>query len=499
MMKMLSDLHRKPESYWIRRGQKNALGLFHDMATRVPAYRDFLAKKRIRPASIQTIQDFGNVPTTSKQDYLRQYSLDELSWDGRFTKGQHVISMTSGTSGEPFYFPRTEKQDLQYALLAELYLRTNFEIQKKSTLYIIGFMMGAWIGGLFTYQALNLLAKKGNYNMSIITPGVDKTGIINAVRRLGPYFDQIIIGSYAPFLKDVLDDGVRLGLNWKKYNVQFVFSAEGFSEEVRDYVLHMAGNTHTYTGTLNHYGTVDLGTMAYETPISILVRRTALKNRNVYTGLFGNTNKLPTLTQYIPEHFYFEEVNNTVICSAYSGLPLVRYDLKDTGGVCGFETMTRLFNNNKIDIIGESKKSEIYDTVWKLPFVYVFERSDLMVKFYLCDVYPETIKKALERPELVTFVTGKFTMTVKFNEKRDQYLEIHIELKALVKDSQKLRTKIAKLISDQLLADNEGYRAVHAQIGARAFPQLICWPYEDPVYFRSGTKQKWVHTGPQSI
>lgn len=489
---LLAELRKKREEYWIRSGEVRALKLFHKMAERVPAYKDFLQKKRFKADSVQTAEDFKSIPTIDKQSYLQKYSLDMLSWDGKLAGKQNVISTTSGSTGEPFYFPRTEQQDVQYALVAELYLRTNFQIHKKSTLYIVGFMMGAWIGGLFTYSALQILAKRGMYDMSVITPGVDKAGIINAVKKLGPYFDQIIIGSYAPFLKDVLDDGVRLGLDWKKYNLHFVFSAEGFSEEVRDYVVDIAGNKNIYTATLNHYGTVDLGTMSYETPVSILARRTAIQKRDIYERLFGVTNKLPTLTQYIPELFYFEEIDRTVICSAYSGLPLVRYDLKDIGGIFGFEKLKQLFAENGADFDALCRGAGIESTVWNLPFVYVFERNDFMVKFYLCDVYPETVKKALQRKDLERLITGKFTMMIKFNKNRDQYLEINIELKARVKETRELKNTVTRHITDQLLHENEGYRQVYKCIGKRAIAKIVFWPYEDPEHFRPGTKQQWV-------
>ncbi len=491
-IRLLSDLKNKPESHWIKKGEQMALNLFHSMAERVPAYKDFLLKNKINHRKIKNIKDFKTIPTIDKNNYLRAYPLDKLCWDGQLKNNRWTISATSGSTGEPFYFPRTADQDRQYALLAELYFRTNFQIYKKSTLYIVGFMMGAWIGGLFTYSATRLLAEKGKYNMSVITPGVDKQGIIRAIEKLGPYFDQVIIGSYAPFLKDVLDDGVRSGIDWKKYNLSFIFSAEGFNEEVRDYILNIAGNKNTYTSTLNHYGTVELGTMSYETPISILTRRSALRKKNIYKDLFGDTYKLPTFTQYIPELFYFEEIKKTVICSAFSGLPLVRYDLKDTGGVYGYEEVKQIFKKNDINLLKSCQEAGISDTVWNLPFVYVFERNDFMVKFYLCDIYPETIKKALQQKELEKSVTGKFTMIIKFDKNKNQYLEINTELKARVKENIKLKNKVLLLITDQLLKENEGYRAVTKLIGKRAAPLVIFWPYEDPLYFKPGTKQKWV-------
>src|SRR5258708_1208097 len=96
---------------------------------------------------------------------------------------------------------------------------TNFNIQSKSTLYIDAFPMGAWIGGVFTYEAIRLVAERGNYPLSIITPGINKIEIIKAIKNLGKNFDQVIIGCYAPFLKDVIDDGIHYGVDWKEYNL----------------------------------------------------------------------------------------------------------------------------------------------------------------------------------------------------------------------------------------------------------------------------------------
>jgi hypothetical protein len=137
-----------------RRGETRALLLFQQMAKRVPAYKDYLKKHKVNPAKIKTIADFKHIPTVDKRGYLKQYDLEKLCWDGKFSTKQWTLSSTSGTTGEPFYFPRTEAQDRQYALSAELYLRSNFQIHKKSTLYVDAFAMGAWIGGLFS--AMNL-------------------------------------------------------------------------------------------------------------------------------------------------------------------------------------------------------------------------------------------------------------------------------------------------------------------------------------------------------
>lgn len=490
--KMLSDLKRKPEQYWIKRGEKMALKLFHQMSDRVPAYKDFLKKNKIDPFKIKTISEFRQVPTIDKKNYLREYPREQLCWDGNFENNHWVISATSGSTGEPYYFPRTELQDKYYEITADIYLRTNFSIDKKSTLYIIGFPMGIWIGGLFTYQALRSLSNRNNYNLSIITPGINKLEIIRAVQNLGMNFDQIIIGSYAPFLKDIIDDGIAMGLDWKKYNLGFIFSAEGFSETFRDYIFKKTGLKNIYTDTLNHYGTVDLGTMAHETPLSILIRRNSLTDIKIYKSLFQESIKLPTLTQYIPEMFYFETIDNNIICSSYSGLPLVRYDLKDHGGILTYEEIKNIFRSYGNDLVEEIEKAKMAYSIWNIPFVYIYERSDFSVSFFAFQIYPETIRHALQEKLLEEKVTGKFTMQVTYDKNSEQVFEIHVECKRDVKASARLIQSIQKIVIERLKKENSEFRKTSEEYPDRVIPKVTLWPYEHPKYFRVGIKQKWV-------
>src|SRR5476651_744614 len=135
-VQLIDSLLSRPETYWILRGEKRVLNLFHQMSERVPAYKDFLKKNKIPTEKIQTILDLKKVPTIDKDNYLRAYLLKDLCWDGKLSEKQWTIAATSGSTGDPFYFPRESSQDWQYAIIAEMYMRTNFEIHKKTTLYI---------------------------------------------------------------------------------------------------------------------------------------------------------------------------------------------------------------------------------------------------------------------------------------------------------------------------------------------------------------------------
>src|SRR3989344_6870419 len=211
---LLEHLKSEPEQYWTERGESSTLKLFHEMAARVPAYKHFLAAHGIDASTIQTIDDFKKLPLTSKENYLLSYPLKDLCWDGKFAEGKWIIASTSGSTGEPFYFPRTHLQDQQFTLTAELTLREYFEIDKKSTLFIDCFALGVWIGGMFMYQAVKYLSDKGDYPLTIITPGADKIETLKAIKGLAHRFDQIILGGYAPLVKDLIDDGIDAGIEW---------------------------------------------------------------------------------------------------------------------------------------------------------------------------------------------------------------------------------------------------------------------------------------------
>jgi phenylacetate-CoA ligase len=484
-------LHTEPERLWIRRGEQRALRLFHAMAARVPAYKQFLNQHKINSSTIRTTEDLRRVPAINKDNYLRAFPREQLCWDGKFSHGQWVISTTSGSTGKPYYFPRETSQDWQYAVSAELYLRKNFQIHKQSTLYIVAFPMGAWIGGLFTYEALKIVAQHGDYDLSIITPGIHKQEVINAFMQLAPNFDQVIIGSYAPFLKDIISDGKRAGINWADHKVRFVFSAEAFSETFRDWVLRETGIGEPYNSTLNHYGTVDLGTMAHETPESILIRRTLI-NDNKLNILLPEATRQPTLSQYNPQLFYFEEENHNLLCTAFSGLPLVRYNLRDYGGVFSREHAHKTLQEHGYDVPGLLSKADISTETWNLPYVYVYERNDFSVSYYAFQLYPDTIRRALQQKPFQSQLTGKFTMLVDYDDEGRQHLNVNVELQHAVEPKNELAQNIQTALHDALISESSEYRETAGMIGSSVKPVVHLWPYEDQTYFRPGTKQKWV-------
>jgi phenylacetate-CoA ligase len=148
--------------------------------------------------------------------------------------------------------------------------------------------------------------------------------------------------------------------------------------------------------------------------------------------------------------------------------------------------------NSGISIQKEAQRAGIKSTVWQLPFVYVYERSDFSVSLYAFQVYPETIRKAVQHPQFEDHVTGKFTLRTVYDEKSNQRLEVNIELRSDKEGSPSLEKKLVESIVANLLRENSEYRKTHSEMADRIHPHIVFWKYEHETYFKPGRKQKWV-------
>ena len=489
----LWHVHGVKERFWSGRRERHALEVFHAAEKQVPAYKDFLKKHAIDAHRINTWEDFQQVPATSKKNYLSRYSMEDLAWNGTLAKPL-VFTATSGTTGEPFYFPRTSQLDWQSSVAHELFLQNGFVggKEKGPTLVIVAFGMGVWIGGLLTYKAFEIAGIRGGYPISILPTGINKKEIFNALKKLAPHFHQTIITGYAPFIKDIIDESPAQGIDFKKLNARFIFAAEAFTESFRDYIAEHARIKNIYRDTMNIYGSADIGTMAYETPAAILIRRLLMKNKHAFHSVFSGIEKTPTLAQYNPLFIAFEAPRGEILLTGDSAIPLVRYAIGDHGGILSFGEMMAKLKEQGIDFYQEAKRAAIDPSIGELPFVYIYERADMATTLYGLQIYPEVIREALLHPSCRASLTGKFTMITKFDEKQNQYLEINIELRQGGRNNRALEKLAQETIVDTLRAKSSEFRELSDHLKERAVPRVLFWSAEDPLHFKPGAKQKWV-------
>lgn len=489
--KTLNDLKTKPSLYWEKKGEKMVLNLFNFTHEKVPAYKKFLIDNNILASDVKNINDFKKLPPVDKHSYINAFPFEELLPDQDISKIT-TFSSTSGSTGEPTYFPRGEEQDWQYEHIIELFLKNQFEIDNKKTLGVIGFGLGIWIGGIFTYKNFNNIARKG-YPLALAPVGTNKDIFLKTIKKVGGSFDQIILMGYPPFIKDVIDEAEDYGINWSDYSIKVMTATESFSEQFREYIARKAKIKNPLTDILNIYGSVELGTMAHETPLANFIRGMAVKNKKIFKEIFPEAILLPTFAQYHPHLTYFEEENGELFASGFaSSFPLIRYRFFDRGAVIPFDLMVSKLKSVGIDIIKEAEKANIGKTILRLPFVCVYERSDFVIILRGANIYPENIKTALQHKSLEKFVTGRFTMVKKEDKKLNDFLEINMELKRNVNGGGDLKKRIEKIVVETLCKVNSEFNNSYIASLNRIVPKIILYSHEHPKYFGVSIKQKWV-------
>lgn len=466
---------------------RRALRIFHEAAEHVPAYKDFLKRMGVRHTLVRTKSDFAQVPETDKLNYFSKYSLDELSWGGTLT-GSKYVSTSSGSTGVPFFWPRGDTQDEDLGHITRHIWRDIFGTQRGSTLFVNAFSLGTWIAGMEFYNAVRWNAEHGT-NITLASPGIDTKEAVTQIKKLAPLFSRIIIASYPPFVKDILDVGAAEGIDWKKLDLYFFFGGEAVSELWKDKLLARVGQDNAnLSRVVNVYGMAEAGLVAHDTPVSTLFRR-MLPELHEHTPEVPDAVKITGVYQYYPRARYFETTgSDSLLLTANAGLPLIRYSTRDNGGLI---SITSLPASVTRVLATRAKELNISLSKWQLPIVYLYGRKDLSLSFYALMLYVENIKYALERSHHERLLSGLFTMHVDQNKNLDQELHITIELDRGVSNKREYASHIAAELTEVLPKINSEYGKLYAAIGDRAKPKVTVVTH-GKIQTTPGRKHRWV-------
>jgi phenylacetate-CoA ligase len=461
------------------------LALFRRCAAEVPAYRQFLQASQIDSDRIDSFADFQRLPLINKVNYMQAYPLPERCFGGSL-RGTDRVAVSSGSTGVPTFWPRSAEYELDVAVRFEQVFKDSFQADKRSTLAVVCFALGNWVGGLFTTSCCWHLARKG-YPMLVATPGNNKAEIFRVVRELAPHFEQTVLLGYPPFVKDVIDAGAAEGIDWAQFKPKLVFAGEVFSEEWRSLLAQRIGSDSICFDSASLYGTADGGVLGNETPLSIAIRRWLAQRPEAARALFGES-RLPTLVQYDPHSRFFEVHQDTLVVSGENSVPLLRYHIADKGGVLSYTQMWDFLRQHGVGSVGELGLDGDFQAR-NLPFVYVFGRADFTVSYYGANIYPENVTVGLEQPDITPWVTGKFVLQTRESTDGDKSLHIAVELLPGVVPEPAMEPAIAAAIRQQLLRLNSEF-ANYIPV-ERQLPNVTLYSFADPDYFPAGVKHRY--------
>ncbi|MEU0360383.1 phenylacetate--CoA ligase family protein [Streptomyces cyaneofuscatus] len=443
----------------------------HEVAAEVPAYARYLREHGIDPSAVREL-GHARLPRMDKAAYIEAYPLVERC---RSTSDMRMIATSSGSSGRSTLWPRALVDEGGASYPFERVIKGTFQADRKHTLAIICFPLGNWIGGIYTLECLQELARTGSL-LTIATPGNNVSAVLRVVEELGAMAEQTVLLGYPPFIKDVIDAGRAQGIVWERLCMRLVFAGEVFSETWRDLVCSRSGITSPETSTAALYGTSDAGVLAFETPTTIGLRRSIDGVPGAGEEVF-RSERLPMLMQYASELRHFEAEEGRLFLTTDGAVPLVRYTFGDSGGVADAAAMDARCRAAGIGVLRGDRS----------PFVWLFGRDLFALSLYGANVYPETVALALEAPDIRDHVTGKFVMEVDEGER--PRLRVVVELAAEQSGDTPSATLVAKTVLAALRANNGEYME-YVPVAVQT-PRADLRPPGDSEYFPTGVKHRY--------
>jgi phenylacetate-CoA ligase len=442
--------------------EKLAISMYHKCRKRVPAYNQFISKTGFNHFP-RNIDEFNSIPATTKENYIAMSSsFASLCWDGNI-KNVNLWVTSSGHSGKETQWGKSNKEIDLFSIAFAAGYDAHYNISKKQTLFINGFIMGTWVTGI----SFALIVHQKN---AMINTGPNEEKIFEALDTFAEEYEQIVILGYPPFIKNLVDYGNHNKFDWTKSFIHFYVGGEYFPEEWRDYIIMKTDDA--YVTVLGGYASSDLGIVGgTETTESVIIRKRSKENKELYLDLFGDTRTVPMLFQYPPFLYIHPDTNKelhfTTLFDEYT-MPLINYNLEDIGGVISYKKMKKLLKKHKLDM----------DLKIKWPFLYVEGRSTGAIKLCAFMIYPENIKECIYRNiELSHTTSGKFKIRKEYDKNETERIYIDFELLKGIKNTKKLKDIYSGSIKKTLREINSGYDDICINIPKSSSINIILFEY----------------------
>ena len=436
---------------------------------RVPAYRSFLQAASPTPADIAALR----VPETDKLNYIRAYSPDERSVNGKMTMVDTAIDESSGSTGTPYNWVRSLKERHASHLFVSHFARYCFG--REPWITINAFSMGAWATGVNMGIALQRVSIVKN-------TGPDLLKVFNTLEFFGTAYRYLVCG-YPPFLKHIIDFAKERDFPLQDYALMGMLGGEGNSEGLRDYL------SQAFDPIYSGYGATDIEIgIAGETAISLGIRREARLNDRFREALFGRDSRLPMVFQYNPlmHHIETNEDGELIFTITRVNLlqPRIRYNIHDAGGVATMAELERTAKEVGVDL--RSLASGSSQKVMSLPFLWVYGRKDSTISVMGANIYPEDIEQCLyDMPELAA-VTNSFCLgLVEGSDGSDRPL-FSFEVRGEIDDG--MHSRFEQHMVERLRTLNADFREAYLEDADAVAPVIRLYPIGEGPF--SGDKSK---------
>jgi phenylacetate-CoA ligase len=422
---------------WLSKiGMLRAHAVYLKAKDHCPAYGDFLRGENYRPHGRW---ELSGLPVTTKENYVKKYSIVERCYYGKLPAAGVVIDESSGSSGVPNNWVRSaeEREDVKRIL------QLNYQLiyRDSGCILLNCFALGPWATGM-------------NVSMSLVDVGIlksigpDQKKLENTLEIFGRDYRYLVFG-YPPFIKSFVDT-TRLDL--KNYRMDLIVGGEGISEPLRTHLLDH------FQSVISSYGASDLEiNIGVETELTINLRRLCMQDRELSATLFGREMP-PMIFQYNALDYIIETTPEGellfTIGRQTSAAPKIRYNLHDLGGSLTHKQVAAKLAMKGINISDLGKPQSNF------PLLFVYGRSDLTVPFFGAKVYPTDIEEIINSDPDLARQLNSFQISSYEDESINRRLKICLET---VKDPPGAPMSVDELhqkMFDGLCRVNQDFREV---------------------------------------
>nr|WP_320114227.1 hypothetical protein [uncultured Desulfuromonas sp.] len=392
----------------------------------VPAYADFLATQQHAPGTLESLDQFTQLPLTTKHNYVIPYPLQQRCFDGSLA-GTHLVFSSSGSSGEPMFWPLRPQDEKVLPQVFDKLLEISLDYKNSRTLIVICLGLGAWISGLQTHWALRQAAIDNGGQYTVVTPGVDFKGAIDFVETIGDSYDAIFLISYPGMIRSILEAGTERHVDWNRWRMRIGLVGDSFPENWRiameeRFAIDAAAEPMAIWGG---YGSADVGAIGIESPLSIAIRKRLNGDPDLCERLFGQRS-VPFLCRYDPRALFIEEHEGELIYTSRKAAPLVRYRIHDSGGILPFSELITTLRQHGVDPATLPDDSALYPQ--PLPFVYTYGKAQGDVTIAGANIYARQIHEVLQDPYYAHSLSGRFFLSKQTDDTLLEQLQIELEL-----------------------------------------------------------------------
>ena len=415
----------------------------------VPAYRDFLKSKNFnRPSFSGIVPNIHEIPVIDKENYIKKNSLDSMCTGGMIPDKNIIIDESSGSTGKATSWVRGKVERKRNAKMIEFGLKN---LVGKEPLFIINaFALGPWATGVNVTMSCVSFSK-------LKSLGPDKDKIVNTLMDFGSGQKYVIMG-YPPFLKYLVDNG---DINWKDYDITFIFGGESMSEGLRDHLLAKG-----IKKVFSSLGASDLElNMSAENDFTISLRKLLNSNEKLREKMLQHTGALPMIFQYNPADFLFESSEEgellVTICRPGYVTPKVRYNLHDRGHTLSLKEVYKMLDEIGID------KNDLADTQTDLPLLLHYGRADMTVSFFGSNISPTDIQETIYSQENLKEEVNSYFLEVDEDAEGNKKLIVSLEVQENRDKGHLSAQKIKDVFFSTLAKINQDFREAMKMIPSK--------------------------------